>query len=134
MSPSSINLAKRCWLQMSCALHPYHGHRNMLTVEDGLILQCGALIISYQKGRRSSKQYMKDKWKSASAKTELDIVYTGPVLTQTSNVLNVLLNHAQHANATAHRNHDSCSSQHQSWNTHGNSLVLTTSTLMDLNT
>ena len=28
-----------------CALHSYHGHRNTLTVEDGLILQGEALII-----------------------------------------------------------------------------------------
>ena len=28
-----------------CALCPYHGHRNILTVEDGLILQAEALII-----------------------------------------------------------------------------------------
>ena len=27
------------------ALHPYHGHRNILTVEDGLILQGEAVII-----------------------------------------------------------------------------------------
>ena len=81
----------------------------------------------YQKGRRCSKQNMKDTWESASAKTELDTVYTGLESTQTSDVL---LNHAQHANITTHRNHDSFSSQHWPQNAHGNSSALTTSTLM----
>ena len=40
----------------------------------------------------------------------------------------------QHANVTAHRNHDSCSSQHWPWNAHCNSSVMTTSTLKDLHT
>ena len=71
-----------------------------------------ALIIPpCQKGRRSSKQYTKDTWESASAKTEPDTVCIGQESTQTSNVS---LNHAQHANVTAHRNHNSCSSQHLS--------------------
>ena len=84
-----------------------------------------------QKGRRTSKQYMKDALESASVKTEPDTVYTCLESTQTSNVL---LNHAQHANITAHRNIDSHSSQHWPQNAHGNSSVLTTSALMDLNT
>ena len=61
------------------------------------------------KGRRSSKQYMKDIWELASAKTEPDTVCIGLESTQTSNVS---LNHAHHANITTHRNHNSCSSQH----------------------
>ena len=61
------------------------------------------------KGRRSSKQYMNDIRESTSAKTELDTMYTGLESTQTSNVS---FHHAQHANVSAHMNHDSCSSQH----------------------
>ena len=38
-----------------------------------------------QKGRRSSKQYMKDTWESASAKTEPDTVCIGLESTKTSN-------------------------------------------------
>ena len=44
-----------------------------------------------QKGKRSSKQYMKDTWESASAKTEPDTVCIGLESTQISNVS---LNHA----------------------------------------
>ena len=88
-------------------------------------------LFLHWKGRKSSKQYMKDTWESASAKTERDTMCIGLESTQTSNTS---LNHAQHANITAHRNHDSCCSQEWPWNAYGNSLVLTTSTLMDLNT
>ena len=61
------------------------------------------------KGRRSSKQYMKDTWESASAKTEQDTVCFGLKSSQTSHTS---LNHAQDANITAHRNLNSHSSQH----------------------
>ena len=44
------------------------------------------------------------------------------------------LKHAQHANIIDHRNQDSHSNQHQHQNAHGNTLVLTTSHLMDSNT
>ena len=39
----------------------------------------------HQKGRRSSKQYMKDPWKSASSKTEPATMCLGLESTQTSN-------------------------------------------------
>ena len=113
------------------ALSPYHDRRNILMVEDGLILQGKALIIPPSAGRRSSKQYMKETWELTSAKTEQDTPCIGQESTQTSNIS---LNHTQHANVTAHRNHDSSSSQLWPWNAHGNSLALTTSTLTDLNT
>ena len=79
---------------------------------------------------RSSKQYMKDTWVSASAKAEPDTMCTGLESTQTSNIS---WNHAQHANVTAHRNHNSHPRQHQPQNTQGNSSALTTFTFMDLN-
>ena len=105
---------------VSHALHPYHGHRNILTVEDGLILQDEALIIPPLEREKILQAIHVGTWESASAKTELDTVYTGPESTQTSNIL---LNHAQHANVTAHRNHNGHSSQHQPhngpWQLHG---------------
>ena len=83
------------------------------------------------KDRKSSKQYMNDIWKSASAKTEQDNVCISLESTQTSNAS---LDDTEYANITTCRNHDNCSSQHQPQNAHGNSLALTTSTLTDLNT
>ena len=85
----------------------------------------------HQKGRRSSSSTWRTHGEYTSAKTKPDTVCIGLEWMKTSNIS---LNHAQHANITTHRNHNSHSSQHQPQNTHGNSLVLTTFTLIGVNT
>ena len=85
-------------------LCPYHGHRNTSQLKMASSFKVKLSSFLHQKGRRPSKQYMKDTWESASAKTEPDTVCIGLVSTQTSNAS---LNHTQHANVTTHRNHNS---------------------------
>ena len=42
------------------ALRPYHGQRDSLTVEDGLILHGEAIIVPQERGRRSWNKSIKD--------------------------------------------------------------------------
>ena len=113
------------------ALHPYHNHHDIMTVEDGLILKEKLSLFHHWKGRKYYKLYTKDTWESPSASTMQDNVYIGLESMKPSGKW---LKHAQHANVTDHRNQDSHSNQHQHQNAHGNTLVLTTFHSMDLNT
>ena len=103
------------------ALCPYHGHRNILTVEDGLILWGEALIIPSSEREKILQAIHEGHMGIRKCQNRANTVFIGLESTQRSNVS---LNHAQHANVTAHRNHYSYSSQHQLWNTNGNSSAL----------
>ena len=99
------------------ALHPYHNHHNIMTVEDGLILKGEALIIPTLERRQYYKPYMKDTWESPSANTMQDNAYIG---LESMKISGKWLKHVQHVNTITHRNQDSHSNQPQYQNAHGN--------------
>ena len=109
------------------ALCLYHGHQNVLTIEDGFILCVKALIIPPSERQKILHAIHMGIWASPSVITLPDTVGIGLVLMQTSDES---MNHVPLANVTTHRNHDICSSQLQLQSAHGNTLVLITSTLM----
>ena len=93
-----------------CALCPYHGQKTPLQLRMASSFEVNFSSFLHQKGRRSSKQYMKEHGNQQVPKENQDTVCIGLELTQTSIALS---NHTQHASVTAHRNQNSCSSQYQ---------------------
>ena len=84
-----------------------------------------------QKGTRSYSLSMKATKEYPNANTMPTNVFIGLALIKTSSML---LKHVLHASTIAHRNLNSCSSQPQPLNAHGNTLELTSCTSMAMNT
>ena len=110
---------------------PYHHACDVLTVEDGIILCGEVLVIPLQKGTRCYSLSMKATMEYPNANTVPTNVFIGLGSIKSSNMP---LKHALHASAILHRSLDSHSSQPQPLNTHGNTLVLTSCTLMAMST
>ena len=99
------------------ALHPYHNHHEVMTVEDGLILKGEALIIPPLEREKILQVIHEGHMESPSASTMQDNAYIGLESMKTSEKW---LKHAQHANIITHRNQDSHSNQPKYQNAHGN--------------
>ena len=84
-----------------------------------------------QKGTRCYNLSMKATKEYPNANTMPTNVFIGLASMETSNML---LKHVLHVSTIAHRNHDSHSSQPQPLNAHGNTLELTSCTLMAMST
>ena len=112
-------------------LHPYHHACDVLTVEDGIILHGEPLVIPLQKWTMCYGLSMKATKQYPNANTMPANVFIGLASIETSNVP---LKHMPHANTIAHRGPSSHSSQPQPLNTHGNTLELTSCTLMAMST
>ena len=99
------------------ALRSYHNHRDVMNVEDGLILKGEALVIPPLEREKILQGIHEGHMESPSASTVQDNVYIG---LESMKISGKWLKHAQHVNAIAHRNQDSHSNQPQHQNAHGN--------------
>ena len=112
-------------------LHPYHHARDVLTVKMASSYLVKLLSSPLQKGTRCYSLSMTATKEYPNANTMATNAFIGLASIKTSNMS---LKHVLHASAITHRNLDSHSSQPQPLNSHGNTLEVTSCTLMAMST
>ena len=112
-------------------LCPYHHACDFLTVEDASSYVVKLLSSSLWKGTRYYSLSMKAMKEYPNANTMPTNAFIGLASIRISNMP---LKHVLHASTIAHRNLNSHLSQPQLLNTHGNTLELTSCTLMAMST
>ena len=100
------------------ALCPYHNHRNVMTIEDGLILKGEALVIPALE--REKILHAIHKGHMGITKCQYHARQCVYCILESMKTSGKWLKHAQHANTITHRNQDSHSNQPQHQNAHGN--------------
>ena len=112
-------------------LCPYHHAHDVLTVEDGIILCGEALVLTPAERDKVLQSVLEGHQGISKCQYHAHQCVYWPAINQD---IKCALKHVLHASAIACRNLNSCSSQPQPLNAHGNTLELTSCTSVAMST